>query len=144
LATTSIDLSGTYLEWARSNLDLNGCDPETHELVRADCFEWLAQAARERLRFGLVFVDPPTFSNSKRLETDFDVQRDHVRLLQGAAELLVPGGMLLFSTNFRRFRLDEAAFAGLDWKEISAATVPPDFARNKRIHRCWQAVRSVE
>ena len=137
-ATTSIDLSATYLEWARSNLDLNGCDPEAHELLRADCLEWLAQAARERRRYGLIFVDPPTFSNSKRLDTDFDVQRDHVRLLQAAAALLVPGGQLLFSTNFRRFKLDQAALSGLDIEEISRQTVPEDFKRQARIHRCWR------
>ena len=137
-ATTSIDLSATYLEWARSNLDLNGCDPEAHELLRADCLEWLAQAARERRRFGLIFVDPPTFSNSKRLDTDFDIQRDHVRLLQAAAGLLVPGGQLLFSTNFRRFKLDQAALSGLRVEEISRQTVPEDFKRQARIHRCWR------
>jgi len=138
LATTSVDLSATYLEWARNNLDLNGCDPEMHELVRADCLEWLTQAVRDRLRFGLIFVDPPTFSNSKRLEQDFDIQRDHVRLLQGAAELLVPGGELYFSTNFRRFKLDLPALSGLEVEEISRRTVPEDFKRSPRIHRCWR------
>ncbi len=137
-ATTSIDLSATYLEWARSNLALNGCDPEAHELLRADCLEWLAQAARERRRFGLIFVDPPTFSNSKRLDTDFDIQRDHVRLLLAAAALLIPGGQLLFSTNFRRFKLDQAALSGLKIEEISRQTVPEDFKRQARIHRCWR------
>ena len=86
----------------------------------------------------MVFCDPPTFSNSKRAD-DFDVQRDHVRLLQAAVARLAEGGVLYFSNNFRRFRLDEeavAAFARVE--DISASTIPPDFARNPRIHRAWR------
>ncbi len=141
LGSTSVDLSATYLEWARRNLDLNDCDRELHELVRADCLDWLAQAARERRRYGTVFADPPTFSNSKRIERDFDVQRDHVRLILGAVELLTPRGVLVFSTNFRRFRLDAAALAGLRIEETTRQTVPEDFRRNPRIHRCWRISR---
>ena len=136
-ATTSVDLSATYLDWARRNLELNGFGPEAHELVRADCLAWLAQAAREGRRYGLIFVDPPTFSNSKRLDGDFDVQRDHVALLRAAAALLDGDGLLLFSTNFRRFRLDTEGLAGLRIEEISKQTVPEDFRRSPRIHRCW-------
>ena len=89
----------------------------------------------------MIFCDPPTFSNSKRAN-DFDVQRDHVRLLRAALARLAPGGVLYFSNNFRRFKLDEAAlgeFARVE--DISASTIPPDFARNARIHRAWRLTR---
>ncbi len=87
--------------------------------------------------YDLIFVDPPTFSNSKRAE-DFNVQRDHVRLLQLCGERLLPDGTIVFSNNFRRFKLDEAALADFAIRDISAATIPFDFGRNPRIHRCWE------
>ena len=91
----------------------------------------------ERGHYDLVFCDPPTFSNSARAE-DFDVQREHVRLLRAALARLAPDGMLYFSNNFRRFRLDTQALADIAHVEdISAQTIPPDFERNARIHRCW-------
>lgn len=138
LSTTSVDLSATYLRWARRNLDLNGFDPADHELLQADCLEWLRQAAQERRRYGLIFIDPPTFSNSKRMTGAFDVQRDHVALLLGAAALLHDRGELYFSTNYRQFKLDEQALEGLVCEEISRQTVAQDFARNPRIHRAWR------
>ncbi len=140
-ATTSVDLSATYLDWARRNLVLNGFGPEANELVRDDVLGWLARAAVDGRRYERVFVDPPTFSNSKRLDGDFDVQRDHGALLRGAAALLSPGGVLYFSTNFRRFRLDEHALEGLVVEEISRQTIDEDFRRNARIHRCWRVTR---
>ena len=87
--------------------------------------------------YDLIFVDPPTFSNSKRAE-DFDVQRDHVRLLALCADRLLPGGTILFSNNFRRFRLDEAALADFVIRDTTAVSIPFDFARNQRIHRCYE------
>jgi 23S rRNA (guanine2445-N2)-methyltransferase / 23S rRNA (guanine2069-N7)-methyltransferase len=136
--TTSVDLSATYLEWAAANLALNGRTGRAHRLVQADALAWLEA---ERGQYDLVFCDPPTFSNSARAE-DFDVQSEHVRLLSAALARLAPGGVLYFSNNFRRFRLDEAALAGLaDVREISAQTIPPDFERNPRIHRCWELRR---
>ncbi|MCC7261019.1 MAG: bifunctional 23S rRNA (guanine(2069)-N(7))-methyltransferase RlmK/23S rRNA (guanine(2445)-N(2))-methyltransferase RlmL, partial [Candidatus Latescibacteria bacterium] len=136
-ATTTVDLSHTYLDWARRNLALNGCE-RGHELVTADCLEWLGQARREGRRYGLIFLDPPTFSNSKRMEETLDIQRDHGELIQGAARLLEPEGVLLFSTNNRRFKLDEGALAGLVAEDLSRKTLPEDFARNPRIHQCWR------
>ena len=134
-ATTSVDLSVTYLEWAARNLALNGATGRQHQLVQADAMRWLEA---DRGRYDLVFCDPPTFSNSARAE-DFDTQRDHVRLLRAAVARLAPGGLLLFSNNFRRFRLDaEAVAAFADCVEISPATIDPDFERNPRIHRCWE------
>ena len=139
--TTSVDLSATYLDWARRNLELNGFGSDANRLVRDDVLAWLAGAAQQGERFDLVFVDPPTYSNSKRLDGDFDVQRDHAALLRDAAALLAPGGVLYFSTNFRRFRLDASGLGGLAVEEISRQTVDEDFRRNPRIHRCWRVVR---
>jgi 23S rRNA (guanine2445-N2)-methyltransferase / 23S rRNA (guanine2069-N7)-methyltransferase len=136
--TTSVDLSATYLEWAAANLALNGSTGHAHRLVQADAIAWLEA---ERGEYDLIFCDPPTFSNSARAE-DFDVQREHVRLLQAALARLSPDGVLYFSNNYRRFRLDEEALAGATQiRDISAQTIPPDFERNPRIHRCWELRR---
>jgi len=144
-STTTLDLSNTYLDWARRNLELNGFSGPAHRLLQGDCLEWLEDAAKmdppER-RYGLIFLDPPTFSSSKRMESAFDVQRDHPRLIGWAARLLTPDGILLFSNNYRRFRLDRDALAGLQVEEISASTIPEDFRRNPKIHRCWRITRS--
>jgi 23S rRNA (guanine2445-N2)-methyltransferase / 23S rRNA (guanine2069-N7)-methyltransferase len=137
-SSTSVDLSATYLEWARRNLARNSCDNASHALVQADVLTWLAQ---ERGLYDVIFCDPPTFSNSKRAD-DFDVQRDHVRLLTLALARLADGGLLLFSNNFRRFVLDEPALAPLaSVADVTHATIDPDFARNLRIHRCFELRR---
>jgi 23S rRNA (guanine2445-N2)-methyltransferase / 23S rRNA (guanine2069-N7)-methyltransferase len=143
-ATTSVDLSRTYLDWAGRNLALNGMSGPAHRLLQADCLVWLEQAAGEsgeRGRYGLIFLDPPTFSSSKRMEGVLDVQRDHVRLIRQTLTLLAPGGVLLFSTNYRRFRLDQAALAALQVQDLSAVTLPEDFRRNPRVHGCWRIRR---
>ena len=93
--------------------------------------------------FDLAVVDAPTFSNSKALEDYWDIQRNHAVLLNRLAELMTPGGIIIFSTNFRRFKLAEAELHALAIREISRQTVPPDF-RNRRIHRCWRMVKSEE
>jgi 23S rRNA (guanine2445-N2)-methyltransferase / 23S rRNA (guanine2069-N7)-methyltransferase len=139
-STLSIDLSSTYLEWARRNLDLNGFGRREHQLLRADCLPWLeeqVQLEERGPRFGLIFLDPPTFSVSKRAQATLDVQRDHVRLITLAARLLTPRGKLLFSTNFQRFRLDRAALAQLNIEDLSAQSIPRDFARHANIHQCF-------
>ena len=133
-SSTSVDLSATYLEWAQRNLALNGAGDARHRLVQADVVEWLR---RERGRYDLIFVDPPTFSNSKRAE-DFDVQRDHVELLALAAERLAPGGLLLFSCNLRRFKIEPQLSAKLNVRDISRASIPPDFTRDQRIHHAYE------
>ncbi len=139
-STTSVDLSATYLQWCADNLAINGLGGTSHQLVQGDVLAWLEA---ERHRYDVIFCDPPTFSNSARAE-DFDVQREHVRLLRLAMSRLVPDGVLYFSNNFRRFRLDEAAVAAFaDAEEISAATIPPDFERNPRIHRAWRLQHPV-
>jgi 23S rRNA (guanine2445-N2)-methyltransferase / 23S rRNA (guanine2069-N7)-methyltransferase len=132
--TVSVDLSQTYLDWAARNFALNALDPARNRLVRDDAATYLQSHSA---MFDLIFVDPPTFSNSKRAE-DFDVQRDHARLLNLCGDRLLPGGMLLFSNNFRRFKLDEEGLVRFAIREISAQTIPFDFARHARIHRAWE------
>ena len=140
--TTSVDLSSNYLDWAEENLRLNGFEGPRHELIESDVLEYVEELA-ERPLFDLAVVDPPTYSNSKRLERDWDVQRDHARLLAELARRMAPGGVVYFSTNFRRFKLDEPALAAYGIREISRQTVPEDF-RNKRIHRCWRLIAGGE
>ncbi|MCW2270513.1 Ribosomal RNA large subunit methyltransferase K/L [compost metagenome] len=133
-STTSVDLSRTYLDWARRNLSLNGFS-DKNRLEQGDVMAWL-QACRDE--FELIFIDPPTFSNSKRMEGVFDVQRDHVELLDLAVARLAPGGVLYFSNNFRKFQLDERLAERYAVEEITAQTLDPDFARNTKIHRAWR------
>jgi len=133
-STTSVDLSKTYLDWARRNLALNGFS-DKHRLEQGDVMTWLAE---DRGEYELIFIDPPTFSNSKRMEGVFDVQRDHVELLDLAMARLARGGVLYFSNNFRKFQLDESLLARYQVEEISAQTLDPDFARNPKIHRAWR------
>jgi 23S rRNA (guanine2445-N2)-methyltransferase / 23S rRNA (guanine2069-N7)-methyltransferase len=113
-----------------------------HEFIQADCLEWLANEAQQRVRlYDLIFLDPPTFSNSKRMEAVFDIQNDHVALINNALALLAPEGVLYFSTNFRRFKLDAEALSGLRIDDITAATIAEDFARHPKIHYCWKIQR---
>lgn len=139
--TTTVDLSNTYLEWAQRNLELNGFKWPDHRLVRADCLKWLQEQVDLKEggpRFGLIFLDPPTFSNSKKMEGVLDTQRDHVRLIGQAAQLLTPKGVLIFSTNYRRFKLDEAALPELKIEDISAQSIPQDFQRHADIHQTYR------
>jgi 23S rRNA (guanine2445-N2)-methyltransferase / 23S rRNA (guanine2069-N7)-methyltransferase len=140
--TVSVDLSNTYLEWTRTNLSRNGFkDAGRHRVVRDEARAFLThRAARGEPKFDLVVVDPPTFSRSAKSETSWDVQQGHGELLELVSRNLAPGGVVYFSTNFRRFRLDEEPLAKLyTIREITARTIPEDF-RNERIHRCWRLV----
>lgn len=134
LKTTSVDLSRTYLDWLLRNLQLNRMNTPDHQVVQADCRDWLAQC---RDQFDIIFLDPPSFSNSKRMEGTLDIQRDHAALIRAATDRLMPGGVLVFSTNLRRFRLDTDALEGLMVEDRSDWSVPQDYRRNKRIHRCY-------
>jgi 23S rRNA (guanine2445-N2)-methyltransferase / 23S rRNA (guanine2069-N7)-methyltransferase len=139
VASTTVDMSHTYLDWARRNLELNGLDGPRHEFVHADCLTWLdeeAQQPRPR-QYDLIFIDPPTHSRSKRMQQEFDVQRDHAWLLQTAGRLLAPGGVMLFSNNFQRFKLDTGAMEPFTVEDITRATIPEDYARNPKIHVCY-------
>ena len=134
--TLGVDLSATYLDWAAENLRANDLPSDRHELLRADCREWLSDA--RAASWDLIFLDPPTFSNSKRMSGVLDTQRDHMTLLAQCMRLLAPGGLLLFSANAQRFKLDEAAAQQWAVTDISAATIPFDFKRNPRIHRAFE------
>ncbi len=138
-STTTVDMSNTYINWAKNNMALNKTFGQ-HEFIQADCLEWLTKEAENphSKHYELIFLDPPTFSNSKRMGSVFDIQNDHVQLIQQAIKLLAPGGVLYFSTNFRRFKIDMEALSDLNVAEITAATIPEDFARNPKIHYCWR------
>jgi 23S rRNA (guanine2445-N2)-methyltransferase / 23S rRNA (guanine2069-N7)-methyltransferase len=140
VASTTVDMSNTYLDWALRNLDLNGLRGPSHEFVQADCLAWL-EAQSQRLRppaYDLIFIDPPTHSRSKRMQRDFDVQLDHGWLLTTAARLLAPGGTIVFSNNFQRFKLDGATQEAFEVDDITRSTIPTDFARNPKIHVCFR------
>ena len=138
-STTTVDMSNTYLQWAKNNLALNPNAGE-HEFVQADCLQWLANQASQpdSQHYDLIFLDPPTFSNSKRMDDVFDIQIDHVQLIKNAVSLLTPEGVLYFSTNFRRFKIDNEALSEYDVHDITAKTIPEDFSRNPKIHYCWK------
>lgn len=141
-SSVTVDMSNTYLDWAKRNFDLNGIQGD-HKLLRANCVEWLAEqaGAKDKPQFDLIFLDPPTFSNSKKMDEAFDIQNDHLHLLRSAIALLAADGVLYFSTNFRRFKLDRQALADLQIEDISAQTIPEDFARDQKIHYCWRISR---
>ena len=141
--TTTVDMSNTYLGWARDNMQLNNFVGEQHQFFRADVLAWLNEPATQDLRFDLIFVDPPTFSNSNKMEGVFDIQRDYSDMLHKVAGLLNPGGEIFFSTNRRDFKLDASTLQGLEIKDISKATLPADFERNSKIHYCWRIQKSA-
>jgi 23S rRNA (guanine2445-N2)-methyltransferase / 23S rRNA (guanine2069-N7)-methyltransferase len=134
-STTSVDMSKTYLAWGEQNFAENGITGK-HQFIQQDCIKWL-QHAHER--FDLIFIDPPTFSNSKRMKDIFDVQDDHVELLTSASKRLNDNGEIIFSNNKRGFKLDIDAVKALGFyvKDISKASIPEDFKRNSKIHQCW-------
>lgn len=132
--SVSVDLSPTYLEWARRNFLANRIDERVHELLRADCVEWLG---RGEDRFDVILLDPPTFSNSKRLTRTLDVQRDHGALIEAAGRRLAVDGVLIFSTNRRRFELDAAVAASFDVEDVTHWSVDRDFERARNRHHCW-------
>jgi len=140
-STCDVDMSATYIDWASRNMAINGLTGFGHQKIRADILQWVRSSDAEKLGpFDLVFCDPPTFSSSKRMATTFDVQRDHGSLLADVARLLAPGGVIVFSNNLRKFRIDERALhaAGLVAEDITSSTIPRDFSRNRRIHNTWK------
>lgn len=134
-STTSVDTSTTYLEWARKNLANNGFETETHKTIKSDCLTWLKEATS---RYDLIFMDPPTFSNTKSKWKTFDIQHDHVELINAAMKVLTQDGLLIFSTNFRKFRLDPAITDQYAVMDISEKSIPKDFSRNQKIHYCFE------
>jgi len=138
-ATTTVDKSATYIDWARENLELNGFMGPEHVLIRSDIRSFVG-GLTPRDEWDLVVVDPPTFSNTKGADEFWDTQRDHAELLRRLARHVSPGGVVFFSTNFRRFKLDEPALGDYTIRDITRQTIPEDF-RNERIHKCWRLVR---
>lgn len=137
--TTTVDLSKTYLDWAKRNLDLNNLGGKTHRFVRADCMQFLRE---DQGTYDLMFIDPPTFSTSKRTEQTFDIERDHVELIELALARLAAGGTLYFSSNAKGFALSVDAFSGVQIEDITPQTVSKDFERRPRAHVCYQIVKS--
>jgi 23S rRNA (cytosine1962-C5)-methyltransferase len=134
-----VDRSDSAIKWGRENMAINGIDPASNRLVQAHAFDFLKKAAREKQRFDLAVVDPPSYSTTKTRNVAFDIVRDHPRLLDGVVDLLRPGATLFFSTNHQDFTPRMDGLRVSDVNEITASTIPEDY-RNKRktIHRCWR------
>jgi len=132
----SIDMSKTYLGWAKDNLSLNQLDLSKHKLKQQDCIEWL-NSTQMVAPFDLIFLDPPSFSNSKRMQGVLDIQRDHVDLINAAMKHLAKGGQLIFSNNLRKFKLDPEVIEQYKVSDFSKRSIDRDFERNSRIHQCW-------
>ncbi len=139
--TTTVDMSNTYLNWAKENLAINGYSENVyatsrHKFIRADCLEWMKKTIAENEKYQLIFIDPPTFSNSKKMTTSLDINRDHLALLSGCLALLADDGQIIFSTNAKGFKLDASLNEDCFVREITAITTTEDF-RRKPLHRCW-------
>ena len=137
LFSETVDLSNTYLQWAQRNFELNGLDMQAHQIVRADVFQYLQKAVEDHKQFDLIVMDPPSFSNSKKMLDILDIQRDQEKLIDGAMRLLSKQGSLYFSNNLRSFTLNPVLEQRYDVNNISRKTIPEDF-RNTRIHQCWE------
>ena len=133
-STTSVDLSNTYLDWLAENLELNNRATSDHRLIQADVLAWLAECDEI---YDLIFLDPPSFSNSKRMDATLDVQRDHASMIRQAMHCLSPDGVLIFSSNLRSFKLDQALTEEFNIEDRSRWSIPRDFQRNPRIHQCF-------
>ena len=139
-STTTVDLSATYTNWTKMNLTLNGLSTEKHTVFQGDCVRWLQEC---KTVFDVIFVDPPTFSNTKKEKRVFDIQRDHFDLIKLAMSRLAASGVLYFSTNYKRFLLDARLTEFFDIENISKATIPYDFSRNKKTHMCWEMKKKM-
>lgn len=142
ILSETVDLSNTYLDWARRNFILNDIDEVKHQIIREDVFIYLQAALRDGKEFDLIVMDPPSFSNSKKMREDLDVQRDHIRLIDGAMALLSEEGTLYFSNNLRSFEMDADLAMRYEIKDISKLSIPEDF-RNKKIHQCFEIKRKT-
>ena len=136
-SVTSVDMSNTYLQWGKDNFSLNKLQG-AYEFIQADCVKWLEES-KISTKFDCIFIDPPSFSNSKRMENTWDVQRDHLALLSNAKKHLSANGVIYFSNNLRSFKLDLAGLEALGFKveNIGPKTIDEDFKRHPKIHHCW-------
>lgn len=137
VSSETVDLSNTYLDWAKRNFELNAMDLSRHQIIRADVFQYLKHAQNEGKKFDLIVMDPPSFSNSKKMLDILDIQRDQMKLISGAMNLLASDGLMYFSNNLRSFELDAHIMEKYAVKDVSKQSVPDDF-RNKKIHQCWE------
>lgn len=137
ISSETVDLSNTYLDWAKRNFELNAIDLSRHQIIRADVFQYLKHAQTAGKKFDLIVMDPPSFSNSKKMLDILDIQRDQIKLISGAMNLLASDGLMYFSNNLRSFELDAHVIEKYAVKDISKQSVPDDF-RNKKIHQCWE------
>lgn len=142
-SSTTVDMSNTYLAWARENMRLNRLSEKGHEFVRADCLQWLVEAQRQGRRYQVIFLDPPTFSNSKRMERTLDIRRDHVDLIQLAMPLLDDQGVMIFSSNAKGFKLDRGSLEAFALRDITGLTTSEDY-RRKPAHVCWCIARNPD
>ena len=140
-STVSVDRSETAIDWARGNLTLNNIKEAKHALVHSHTFDFLQKAKRNQRFFDLAVVDPPSYSTTRTRGEEFDVARDHPRLLKGVVALMLKGAIIIFSTNHQNFepRFDDVGLA--DATEITDRTIPEDYvSKRKAIHRCWKLV----
>ena len=137
--STSVDMSKTYQAWSARNFQRNNLDPYRHQLVEADCLQWLESAQQNRRgQYDLIFLDPPSFSNSAKMRGVLDIQRDHVALIRQCMALLAPGGTLVFSNNLRSFKMDAEVYDEFSVENLSSKLLDKDFQRNPKIHNVWK------
>ncbi len=137
-STTSVDMSAAYLGWAKKNFALNGLSEVKHEFIQADCLKWINECGKPGgQRFDLIFLDPPSFSNSKKMQGVLDIQRDHKSLIRETMRLLAPGGLLIFSCNLKKFTFNTDLLADYQVEDVTTDTIDVDFKRSPHVHRCW-------
>lgn len=135
--TSSVDMSNTYLNWSKRNFEANGMALDEHQFIKADCLQWLLKEENIQQKYDWIFIDPPTFSNSKTMEQVLDVQKDHAFIIAAAMKLLADGGEIIFSNNFKKFKLSDEVSQNYNVKNITALTIPEDFKRKQKIHHCF-------
>lgn len=139
-SSLSIDMSNSYIDWAERNFALNKLNKTHHTLLRMDCLDWLNKACEStplNSNYDLIFLDPPTFSNSKKMDAVLDIQRDHAGLIQQVMTILARDGTLIFSNNYRKFCIDDTILMTYLVTNITDQTFDPDFQRNQKLHNCW-------
>ncbi len=134
----TVDLSGNYNRWGEQNLQLNGLAGEEYKFHSSDTADFLVNARNNLKRYDIIIVDPPTFSNSRKMEGIFDIQRDYISLIKACLDLLDKDGYIIFSTNYTKFNFDPSRFKNIHLKNITNTTIDEDFSKKNKPHRCWQ------
>ena len=138
---TNVDMSKTYLDWGKRNFELNRLQNFPVNFIQAEAISWLKATAQSRQKYDVIFLDPPTFSNSKRMQNVLDIQWDHPMLIGLAMKLLAKNGVLYFSNNYRKFKLDETVARQYQCDNIDALCLSRDFLRRPNVHHCWEIRR---